>query len=180
MIVAREKRKKNVAEYVLYMWQIEDTLRAMNFDMELIEQKLISKYNQPVKVIDEIRDWYSNIIVSMHEEGIMKSGHLNVVKSLINEMFELHERIKQEIRLPDYLEIYKKAKPNIEAFSEKLQKDGANEIEVCFYGLYGLLLLRLKKKDITQETEDAMKTFSNLLGILSLYFNKMDSGSLEF
>ena len=30
MFVANELRKKNIAEYLLYMWQIEDTIRAFD------------------------------------------------------------------------------------------------------------------------------------------------------
>ncbi|MBR2242341.1 MAG: DUF4924 family protein, partial [Prevotella sp.] len=28
MYIAKELRKKNIAEYLLYMWQVEDLLRA--------------------------------------------------------------------------------------------------------------------------------------------------------
>ena len=34
MIIARRKRKENIAEYLLYMWQVEDLIRANNFDMD--------------------------------------------------------------------------------------------------------------------------------------------------
>ena len=36
MIVARQKRKENIAEYLLYMWQVEDLIRANRFDMDAI------------------------------------------------------------------------------------------------------------------------------------------------
>ena len=36
MIIARRKRKENIAEYLLYMWQVEDLIRANNFDMDSI------------------------------------------------------------------------------------------------------------------------------------------------
>ena len=34
MIIARQKRKENIAEYLLYMWQVEDLIRANKFDMD--------------------------------------------------------------------------------------------------------------------------------------------------
>ena len=43
MLIAREKRKSNVAEYVLYMWQLEDMLRAMQMDIRLVEQNIVSQ-----------------------------------------------------------------------------------------------------------------------------------------
>ena len=36
MIVAKQKRKENIAEYLLYMWQVEDLIRANQFDLSLI------------------------------------------------------------------------------------------------------------------------------------------------
>ncbi|WP_347164130.1 DUF4924 family protein, partial [Parabacteroides merdae] len=38
MIIARRKRKENIAEYLLYMWQVEDLIRANNFDMDSIRR----------------------------------------------------------------------------------------------------------------------------------------------
>ena len=37
MLIAREKKKNNIAEYILYMWQLEDMLRALKLDMEHIK-----------------------------------------------------------------------------------------------------------------------------------------------
>ena len=34
MIIAKQKRRENIAEYVLYMWQLEDLIRAYNFDID--------------------------------------------------------------------------------------------------------------------------------------------------
>ena len=38
MIIAQEKRKTNIAEYIIYMFQIEDMLRAMQFNNDQIKQ----------------------------------------------------------------------------------------------------------------------------------------------
>ena len=34
MYIAEQLKKKSVAEYLLYMWQVEDTLRAYGLDAE--------------------------------------------------------------------------------------------------------------------------------------------------
>lgn len=44
MLIAREKRKSNVAEYILYMWQVEDMLRAMQMDIELVNRNVVSQF----------------------------------------------------------------------------------------------------------------------------------------
>ncbi len=180
MLVAKEKRKNNIAEYVLYMWQLEDTLRACNFDINILEQRLLSQFNQPQKVLDEIRNWYTNLILAMHEENIQKSGHLEIVQGITDELFQLHKRLISEVKDENYIKVYNEAKENIIVFQSKLQKQETNEIELCFYALYGLLLLRLKKKEITNETLEAMKTFSNLLAVLSKHYKDIENGKKEF
>ena len=44
MLVAKQKRKENISEYILYLYQIEDMIRAMQFDMNRIELQLIPEY----------------------------------------------------------------------------------------------------------------------------------------
>ena len=44
MLIAREKRTSNVAEYILYMWQLEDMLRAMRLYMQLVYQNVVSRF----------------------------------------------------------------------------------------------------------------------------------------
>ena len=43
MLVASQKRKENIAEYLLYMWQVEDIVRAFNLDIERIRQNIIDR-----------------------------------------------------------------------------------------------------------------------------------------
>jgi hypothetical protein len=116
----------------------------------------------------------------MHEEGIKKSGHLKIVTGVVNELYELHKRLIFESKVPEYIKVYNDAKPNIDAFQDKLKMPGINDIEVCFYGLYGLLLLRLKKKEVSPETSEAMQTFTNILGLLSKYYHNIEQGKMEF
>ena len=52
MIIAQQKRKENICEYLLYMWQVEDLIRANHFDMEQIRQHVVSRYQQP----DEVKE----------------------------------------------------------------------------------------------------------------------------
>ena len=83
MIVARQKRKENVAEYLLYMWQVEDLIRAYRFDMDAIRKSVIAHYDQPDSVKEEIARWYEEIIDMMRSEGVMESGHIQLNKNVI-------------------------------------------------------------------------------------------------
>ncbi len=44
MFTASAKRKENIAEYLLYMWHIEDLIRANGLDMERIKKAVICNY----------------------------------------------------------------------------------------------------------------------------------------
>ena len=41
MFTAEQLRKQNIAEYLLYMWQIEDLIRANDCDIEKIKANVI-------------------------------------------------------------------------------------------------------------------------------------------
>ena len=178
MLIAQEKRKSNIAEYVLYMWQVEDLIRAYHFKMDLIEEDIISQFRQPENIRQEISNWYANLIVMMHEEGIRDKGHLSIVKETITKMNDLHLKLLHRNNDGQYLNYYHQAKINIDELKSKLPDSRTSDIETCLDGLYGLLLLRLKGKEINRETETAMQTFSNLLAMLALRFKQVEEGEL--
>lgn len=179
MLIAREKRKTNIAEYILYMWQVEDLIRAHQFNIDLIEQNLISQYSQPEKIKYEVRDWYVNLILMMYREGIHKKGHLNMLTALIAEMTDLHIRLLINEKESDYQELFSKAAGYLEEFRRKSTTPAAGDIETSLNALYGLLLLRLKKQSVSRETEIAMASFSKLLAVLSRIFLQVERGERE-
>ena len=59
MIVARQKKKENIAEYLLYMWQIEDIIRACGGNIDVIQKQIIDGYRgQSPETMNAIREWY--------------------------------------------------------------------------------------------------------------------------
>lgn len=179
MIIAQQKRKENIAEYILYMWQVEDTIRACRFDIGLIEKRIISQYSEGEKVQQAARDWYANLIVIMHEENLQSGGHMKMLQGIVDEMYNIHKRIIETQRDPKYLELYQFAVPNIRDFEQKLGRKPVNDIDTCLTGLYALLLLRLQKKEISRGTLKAMQSFSNLLALLAKWFRKIEEGTAE-
>lgn len=180
MLIAREKRKSNIAEYVLYMWQVEDLIRAHHFDINLIEENIISQFEQPENIKHEIRDWYANIIVMMHKEGLHEKGHLRIVQGITDQMNDLHLKLLNQNNDGKYITYYNQARLNIDELKSRLPDRSVSDVETCLDGLYGLLLMRLKGREVGKETEAAMQTFSNLLAILSLRFKQLEEGELEF
>lgn len=180
MFIAREKKKTNIAEYVLYMWQVEDIIRSNNFDLSQISDLIINKYDVTEEVKYEIKFWYQNLIEQMMKEGVADKGHLSESLKHVEELNNLHNSLLTTMQDKAYQEQYLKTKDNLNNFMLKSGGEAHNEIHACFIALYGLLLLKLKQTKISTTTAEAMTTFSSLLAILVDRYNKLQKGELEF
>lgn len=178
MFISRQKKEENIAEYILYMWQIEDIMRSCNFDLDIIERNLINEYSPSDSTKVEIRKWYENLIKAMQEERIVKKGHLQELNHIMFELNFLHNSLINIFQDKVYIGFYNVALPNIQALQQK-NDESVSDIETCLIGLYGLLLLQIQKKPVSPETTIAMKTFSKLLAYLSKKYQQMKTGELE-
>jgi len=179
MLIAQEKRKSNIAEYILYMWQVEDLIRAYRFNIDDIEENLISQYSQTARVKNDVRDWYANLILMMYQEGIRERGHLSFLKTLLDEITDLHIRLLNLEGQYEYQQAYQYASMYLEEFRKKTSDGEIGDIETSLNALYGLLLLRLKKQKVSRETELAMASFSKLMAMLSHIFLQVERGERE-
>ncbi|MFC0875890.1 DUF4924 family protein [Saccharicrinis sp. FJH2] len=177
MLIAQQKRKENIAEYLIYMWQIEDQIRAFNFNIEAIQQHIISKYDQPDEVKAQIGEWYENLILLMRNEGITASGHLQVTKNLITDLYNTHLYLLKTPNEVRYQTTFATAKPDIELLKVKTKEE--NDIAAAFQFLYGSLLLRLQGKDLTKDTQSGMKRISALISLLATRHHKFERGDEE-
>ncbi len=174
MIVARNKKQNNIAEYILYMWQVEDLVRAFNFDIEKLEQNVFGVFSESDDLKAEISAWYADIIQMMQMEQLKETGHLQITKNIINDLDGLHRILLNNTEEKEYIALYHKAAPNIFELSKKLNSENESEIQIMFHGLYGLLLMRMKKRDLTDETTAAMSTFSDLLSLLAKKYHERE------
>ena len=136
MFIAKELRKKSIAEYLLYMWQIEDIIRAMGCSLPLIRKAYISKFTDYTdeQKEDEI-DWFGNLVRMMNEEGKRDQGHLNINDIIVRDLVDLHQRLLQSNRFPIYNAEYYKVLPFIVELRGKGDKN-ISEIETCLDALY--------------------------------------------
>jgi hypothetical protein len=177
MLIAQQKKENNIAEYILYMWQLEDIIRANKLDIELVTNLLVEPLTVSEETKKEIADWYKILIDKMKKQGIVSKGHLNELDELIFELQYLHNTLLNVIKDKKYERIYLSAKLNIDAFKTKLNTTTQNEIDVCLSGLYGLLLLRLKKKPVSNDTTEAMNSFSQMIAYLSSKYKTASQSS---
>ena len=180
MFIAKELRKKSIAEYLLYMWQIEDIIRAMGCSLPLIRKAYISKFTDYTdeQKEDEI-DWFGNLVRMMNEEGKRDQGHLTINDIVVRDLVDLHQRLLQSNRFPIYNAEYYKVLPFIVELRGKGDKN-ISEIETCLDALYGIMMLRMQKKEISPETEHAIKEISTFIGMLSDYYLKNETEGLDF
>jgi hypothetical protein len=170
MLIANQKRKENVAEYLIYMFQIEDLIRAYSFNIELIDQNIINKFNQPYSIKRDMREWYSSLIYIMQSKNLKEKGHTPFIQSLIEELEKFNNSLLQKSDEHRYRNAYSKVKSSIQALRVRSNNDKHGDIELCLNGLYGLLMLKLKKQNISPETAEAFELISEFIAILSAKF----------
>ena len=179
MFISQELRKKNIAEYLLYMWQVEDIIRAYGCSLARIKREYIDRFEYTDEKKEEMTDWYGNLVKMMNSEGCREKGHLQINKIIIQQLSELSAELLSSSKFPFYNSEYYKVLP----FIVELRKRGAdkeeNEIETCFNALYGVMMLRLQKKTVSPDTEHAIKEITTFIGMLNDYYFKDKKGELE-
>lgn len=180
MYISQELRKRSIAEYLLYMWQVEDIIRAYGCQLSRIRKEYIGQFEYTEEQKDEMADWYGNLIRMMNLEGCRESGHLQINKIILQDLTELHETLLQSTKFPFYTAEYYKVLPFVVELRNKGAHKDENEIETCFGALYGMMMLRLQKKEVTPETGHAMKEITTFIGMLSDYYHKDKTEGLKF
>lgn len=106
-------------------------------------------------------------------------GHLQINKNVIINLTELHNALSSSPKFPFYSAAYFKALPFIVELRNKNGKKDEPELETCFEALYGVLLLRLQKKPISEGTAKAVEAITSFLSMLANYYDKDRKGELK-
>ncbi|ADV45021.1 DUF4924 family protein [Bacteroides helcogenes] len=177
MKIAQQLKEKNIAEYLIYMWQVEDLIRANKCDVDEICRNIVSRY--PEKERPALEEWYGNLVGMMQTEGVKEKGHLQINRNVIQNLTELHAGLLASTKYPFYNVSYFKALPFIVELRRKGSQKEESELETCFEALYGVLLLKLQKKEISQGTAKAIEAVSSFISLLANYYDKEKRGELE-
>ncbi|MEA4935073.1 MAG: DUF4924 family protein [Paludibacter sp.] len=179
MLIARQLKKTNICEYLLYMWQIEDLIRAFQMDVNLIDKRIIT----PMKLKDEaerkaIYEWYESLIDMMRMENLQQKGHLQLNKNTMLELDEFHHLILKSGMIPAYNAKFFYVLPLITQFRKKAD-EGLSDIELCFSFQYGFLMLKLQKAEITEETLRTQEEISKFMVLLAKNYHAHKNGELD-
>lgn len=179
MFIAKSIREKSVVEYLLYMWQMEDLIRAYGCSLTRIRREYIDRFDYTDQQKDEEEDWFGDLIRMMNQEGKREKGHLAINEVLLQDLGDLHVRLLQSTRFPFYSAEYYRVLPFIVELRQKGDKE-IGEVETCLNALYGVMLLRMRQKPISPETAHAIKAITTFLGMLSDYYIKDRTEGLEW
>ena len=146
-------KKDNIAEYILYLWQMEDYLRA---------------FPQQAEATTELHE----LNEMMHREGIMESGHLQLAANALDELEELHAQLLDEDAM--YRAAIMRLQPSLNLLKAKTDRPTMSDIEACLLLLYQIMMLRLQKKEITPETAQVQQQATQLLQFLSKTYRDFD------
>jgi hypothetical protein len=172
-------KKTNISEYLLYMWQIEDLIRAFKFDLQAINDRII----QPSGDTDtaekkSVYEWYESLIDMMRMEQVTEKGHLQINKNVIIDLDDFHARLIKSGMEPAYNAKFFHVLPLINQFRQKSDA-GLSEIELCFNFQYGFLMLKLRKAVITPETAATQTEISKFMVLLAKNYHAHQNGMLD-
>ena len=139
-------KKENIAEYILYLWQMEDYLRAFPQNAEATQE------------LHELNEM-------MHREGIMDGGHLALANNALSELIDLHTTLLNEDAM--YRAAILRLQPSLNLLKAKTDRPTMSDIEACLLLLYQIMMLRLQKREITPETADVQQRATQVLQFLS-------------
>lgn len=177
MFIAKKLKSENICEYLLYMWQVEDLIRAFNLNMDIINERIIAQYPVSDAERKTLYDWYESMIEMMRIENVQTDGHLQLNKNIILELDDFHTNLIRSGKDAGYAAKFYHVLPFI--IQLRKQQDSMSDIEICFNFQYGIMLLRMKKTDITPETLQAQTEISKFMVLLAKNYRLFKSGELD-
>ncbi len=141
-----KSKKDNIAEYILYLWQMEDYLRAFPENADATPE------------LHELNEM-------MHREGIVDGGHLALANNALSELIDLHTQILNEDAM--YRAAVMRLQPSLNLLKAKTDRPTMSDIEACLLLLYQIMMLKLQKKEITPETASVQTQATGVLQFLS-------------
>ena len=162
MDIALAKRRENIAEYILYLWQIEDLLRALQFSPEAIYSQLIAPRGIEEGQRHNYLIWYMDIANLLREEGKEEKGHLEHTLHLIGDLNDLHLQL---MKLPigeHYRQTFAKLEPELPRLRAVLGRE-MSDIELCFRALYAAMLYRIKGEGGKSAVSDTIEYVSPVI-----------------
>lgn len=173
MSIAENKKKNNISEYIIFMYQTEDLIRVYNFDMDQIKEYVISHFPVDDKEKESIIVWYKEILDQMLAENIQEKGHLKKVNDIVGELAEMSKQLLKSDHA--YRQVYDQAKIHINKNMNQAEGAIQEPIQICLNAIYGLLLLRMNGKKVDESLMEGINKFGDVLSYLSYKYKQRKS-----
>ena len=148
-----KSKKDNIAEYILYLWQMEDYLRA---------------FPQQAEASEELHD----LNEMMHREGIVEQGHLQLAQNALHEIEDLHAQLLDEDAM--YRAAIIRLTPQLNLLKAKTDRPTMSDIEACLILLYQIMMLHLQHREISAATASVQQQATKVLQFLSRTYRDLD------
>ncbi len=179
MDTAQSLRRENIAEYILYLWQLEDMFRALQFSPEAIYSQFVA----PRTTLDEksqaaLLTWYMELVQLLQKEGKEEKGHLEHTLHLIADLHNLH---LQMLDLPIGAR-YRTLVARLDEVMPDLRAKFGSEIsdtELAFRALYAAMLYRIKGEGAKGAVADTIEYISPVVAELASIYGKAERGEVD-
>ena len=179
MQTAAQKKVENIAEYVLYMYHVEDTIRKFLFNIPLLMEKYVKLQLPDASFLGQYENWYSSIAHELQQTGKETSGHISEVEEVITELIYLHNTLLSVVKDVKYIGLVEASLIYLEEFKSKSEMPNNHDVEILLHAMNMKLQLKVRKTEISQETEEAFDSMRIQLAYLTREFHKMKSGNWE-
>lgn len=177
MDIAKQKRSENIAEYVLYLWQLEDLLRALQFSPDAVYSQLIAPRHSSESWEAAAFEWYMDIANLLQKEDKAQTGHLDHTLHIVADLNDLHLMLMEQPVGKEYRELFARLAPELPKLREKLGKD-VSDIELAFRALYAAMLYRIKGEK-SQVADEVTALISPVIAKLADMFHKAERGEID-
>lgn len=180
MDIAQRKRKENIGEYILYLWQLEDLLRAMQLSPEAIYSQLVKPRQIDELAKQELFVWYVEVADLMRKEGKEEVGHLDHTLHLIADLENLHQQLMKLAEGEHYRELYAALAPELPRLKTAIGRPEMSDIEISFRALYSVVLHRIKGTAAASKyVEDVLEVVSPVVAELAMIYGKVERGEVD-
>jgi hypothetical protein len=160
------------------MWHIEELIRSFNHDIDAIDAGVIQGFNLNPEAHAAMRAWYSDLIKQMRQQGVVDKGHLEELNEIMMELVYLHQSLLTVYQDKTYQQMLAEAHPNLDYLKKKSFGNARSEVETAMNGLFGVLVLKLRKRQVSEATQDAVKSISKMMAYLSRQYHRLKEGTL--
>lgn len=169
MFIAEKLRKQNVIAYLVYMYQVEDVIRAYQLDTERIRKDYLVRFGYDEDQLDKACEWYVALVNMMKDEGCQEHGHVQVVRATLTLLEDRHQELLATHEHPDYERVYAQILPILVQLRSKGGKE-KTEVENCMDAIYGLSVLEMRHQQVSDETRSGLKPVAQLMDMLGNYY----------